>query len=428
MSTQTKKYITWIAILIPLLFMAIAVEAQDNLKVTIDSCYEWAKNNYPLIKKAALINKANKYNLANIEKGYLPQISFNSQASYQSDVTSVKVPGFNIQPLDKDQYKTTVEINETIYDGGAIKAQKKIQETSSELETVGLQKDLYAVKERINQLFFGALLLQYQLEQNAILNNDLDETKQRVQASLDNGSAYKADVDQVQSEMLLQKQKKIEIESAMDSYLQMLSVFTGKEIDSAAQLVMPDSKDNPNSIANNRPELKVFELQKKLYDTQLGLLNSKTKPRLSAFAQGGYGKPGLNQLKNQFDWFYIGGLKLSWNLNSFYTIKNDKRLLENNKTETDVQKETFLFNNNFDLIQQNREQQKINNILQTDEEIIRLKESIRITAKAKYENGVITLNDLLKEINAVSQARLNAQLHKIQSISNQYNRQFTLGN
>ncbi len=428
MSTQTEKHITRIALIISLLFITFLADAQDNIKVSIDSCYEWAKNNYPLIKKAALINKANEYNLANIEKGYLPQISFIGQATYQSDVTSVKAPGFNIQPLDKDQYKTTVEINETIYDGGAIKAQKKIQEASLALETAGLQKDLYAVKERVNQLFFGALLLQDQLKQIVILNDNLDETKQRVQASLDNGTAYKADVDQVQSEILLQKQKKFEIESGIDSYLEMLSAFTGKEIDSATQLVMPDSKDNPNSIANNRPELKVFELQKKLYDTQLSLLTSKTKPRLSAFAQGGYGKPGLNQLKNQFDWFYIGGLKLSWNLNSFYTIKNDKKLLENNKTETDVQKETFLFNNNFDLIQQNREQQKINNILQTDEEIIRLKQSIRMTAKAKYENGVITLNDLLKEINAVSQARLNAELHKIQSISNQYNRQFTLGN
>lgn len=410
------------------LFVAIAAEAQENLKVTIDSCYRWAKNNYPLIKKAALIDKANEYNLANIEKGYLPQISFIGQATYQSDVTSVIAPGFNIQPLDKDQYKTTVEINETIYDGGAIKAQKKIQEASSALENAGLYKELYAVKQRVNQLYFGTLLLQYQLEQNVILNNDLNETKQRVQASLDNGTAYKADVGQVQSEILLQKQKKFEIEFGIASYLEMLSAFTGKEIDSAAQLVLPENKANQTTIANNRAELKVFELQKKLYDTQSGLLNSKTKPRLSAFAQGGYGKPGLNQLKNQFDWFYTGGLKLSWNLNSFYTLKNEKKLLLTNKKETDVQMETFLFNNNFDLIQQNREQQKINNILQTDEEIIRLKESIRITAKAKYENGVITLNDLLKEIDAVSQARLNAQLHKIQSISNQYNRQFTLGN
>jgi outer membrane protein TolC len=157
-------------------------------------------------------------------------------------------------------------------------------------------------------------------------------------------------------------------------------------------------------------------------------LRSKARPRLSLFGQGGYGKPGLNQLKNEFDWFYIAGVRLNWNFSALYTSRNEKNLLQLNQQENNVQRETFLFNNNLSQLQQNNEKAKTEKLIAIDEEIIRLKESISQAAKAKYDNGVITLNDYLKEINAVNAAKLNLQLHKIQALSNQYNRQFTIGN
>lgn len=410
--------------------VALLLSLHSEAQLSIDSCYKSAERNYPLIKKAGLILQSEIYSIANISKGYLPQVSISGQATYQSEVTSVTgIPGISIEPLSKDQYKTIADVSETVYDGGVIKTQKQIQRTSSAIETANLQKDLYDIKERINQLFFGALLLKIQLEQNNILIKELQNTKQRVDSSVNNGAAYRSDADQLQSEILIQQQHEYDLQYGIYSYLQMLQAFTAIKIDSVEQLKYPTPiVTNWSDTANNRPELKVFSLQKKLYNQQVNLLYSKTKPKFSLFSEGGYGRPGLNQLKNKFDWFYIAGIKLNWNFSSLYTLQNDKKLLQNNISETNVQRETFLFNNNLTLVQQDNEEQKTRKLMQTDQEIITLKESIRKSAKAKYENGVITLNDYLKEINGVNQAALNFELHKIQSLSNQYNRLVTLGN
>lgn len=397
--------------------------------ISIDSAYKWTEQNYPLIKKAKLINQSEAYNLANLAKGYLPQVNTYGQATYQSAVTSLSgVPNLPIEPLSKDQYKVYADVSQTLYDGGAIKAQQQIQQASSELETANLQKDLYDIKQRINQIFFGALLLQIQSDQNNILIKQVSDTKIRVDSAIQNGAAFKSDAQELQAEILIQQQHAYDLQAGITSYLQMLSAFTGKEISSTDKLIMPVNTDAWQVSQNNRPELKIFEAQNKLYDLQIDLLNSKVRPKLGLFGQGGYGKPGLNLLKNQFDWFYIAGVRLNWNFSSLYTLKNDRKNLQINKEETDVQRETFLFNNNLSQLQENNEKQKTDKLIATDEEIISLKESIRESAKAKYENGVITLNDYLREINAVNQAQLNLQLHTIQSLSNQYNRKITLGN
>lgn len=394
--------------------------------ISIDSTYKWTEQNYPLIKRTDLIRQTEAYSLSNIAKGYLPQVNAYSQATYQSAVTSLS--GVPIEPLSKDQYKVYADVSQTLYDGGAIKAQQQIQKTSSELEIANLRKDLYYIRQRINQIFFGALLLQIQSDQNNILIKQLTDTKIRVDSAIQNGAAFKSDAQQLQAEILIQQQHGYDLQAGITSYLQMLSAFTGKEINSTDKLVMPANTDAWQLSQNNRPELKIFDAQNKLYDQQIDLLNSKVRPKLSFFGQGGYGKPGLNLLKNQFDWFYIAGVRLNWNFSSLYTLNNEKKNLEINKQEADVQRETFLFNNNLSQLQENNEKQKTDKLIATDEEIINLKESIRQSAKAKYENGVITLNDYLKEINALNQAQLNLQLHTIQSISNQYNWKITLGN
>ncbi len=409
---------------------AVNLNAQETL--TLDSCYAWARNNYPLIKRFDLINKTNTYNLDNIEKGNLPQISVSAQATYQSDVTSISIPNFNVPSLSKDQYKIYVDASKTLYDGGVVNAQKQLQDASSKLESAKIENDLYALKERIKQIYFGALLLKVQLEQNALFIGDLNQTQKKVQAAVNNGTAFKTDVSQIESEILLQTQKKYEIESGIASYLQMLSAFIKKPIDSVSQLQTPENvgaySNMPLQHTYFRPELHLFEQQQSLLDLQTNTLDVKTKPRVSAFVQGGYGKPGFNLLKTDFDFFAIGGVRANWNLSSFYTLKNEKELLQISKNEIAVQKETFLYNADFSLLQQNYEKQKLQKLLQTDDQIVALKENIRDVAKAKFDNGVITLNDYLKEITAVNQAKYNRELHKIQIQLNEANRLITLGN
>lgn len=414
-------------LVLQLLAGTLLANAEPPQTINIDSCYQWAINNYPLIKRAVLLQQANQYSLANIQIGNYPQITAQAQATYQSEVTRISFPGVNVEPLSKDQYRVTAEVSQLLYDGGSLAAQKKIQDATYVLESAGLQKDLYQIRDRINQLYFGSLLLQKQLEQNQLLISQLRETQGRVVASVTNGVAYQSDADQLAAEILLQTQKKAEIEAGIDAYRQMLGAFIGKKIDSSDSLQTPVNTTITKASPNQRPELRFFQAQRTLYDNQLTLLNAKIKPRISAFVQGGYGRPGLNQLKNQFNGFYIGGVKMSWNINAFFTHKNEKSLIGINQKETDIQKETFLFTNQLNLLQEESENQKTNRLIQSDNEIIRLKEKICAASKVKYENGVITLNDYLKEITAVNQANLNRSLHSIQLIANEYNTAQTLG-
>ncbi len=402
--------------------------AQNSEIVTLDSCYVWARANYPLVKRFELINKSNAFNLENIEKGNLPQVSLNAQATYQSDVTSISVPNINITPLSKDQYKITIDASKTLYDGGIVESQKKLQAAGSKLEIAKIENDLYALKDRIKQIYFGVLLLKVQLEQNALFTADLEQTKKKIEANVANGTAFKTDVAQLESEILLQTQKKYELESGIESYLQMLGAFTKKNITSISQLVSPEINTNWKTANYFRPELHLFEQQQSLLDLQNNQLDLKTKPRVSAFVQGGYGRPGFNVLKNEFDFFAIGGVKASWNLSSFFTLKAEKQLLDISKNEVATQKETFLYNADFSIIQQRNENQKLQKLLQIDDQILKLKENIRDVAKAKFDNGVITLNDYLKEITAVNLAKYSKELHKIQIQLNEANRQITLGN
>jgi len=396
-------------------------------QVTIDSVYTWAESNYPLIKRAQLIRQTESYNLSNIARGYLPQLNVTGQATYQSEVIQVPVPNLPIEPLSKDQYKFYADVSQPVYEGGRIKAQRDMQRATSEIDAASLQKDLYLLRDRLNQLFFGALLLQTQQEQATLLIEQLQRTKNRVDSAIKNGAAFRSDADQLQSEILLQQQRIYDLEAGVTSYLQMLEAFTGREIRSASVLKAPEDNNSWTSNGNNRPELTIFDLRNKLLRSQVSLLNSRIRPKLNLFGQGGYGKPGLNQLKNEFDWYYIGGVRLNWNFSALYTYRNERRIIELNEKENEVQRETFLFNNNLTLIQQDNEQLKTAKLIASDEEIIRLKGNIREAAKVKYENGVITLNDYLKEISAVSQANLNLELHKTQSLLNQYNRKFSSG-
>lgn len=412
-----------IILIILLLIQSVGLRAQ----ISIDSVYTWAENNYPLIKRTQLIQQTAQYSLSNLSKGYYPQIVTTAQATYQSEIIQLPIPNVAIDPLSKDQYRLITDISQTVYDGGNIKAQKELLQSQTDIENATLKKDLFLLRERINQLFFGIILLQKQKTQISILKEQLISTKKIVDSTVQNGAAFKSDADLLQSEILLQQQREYEADGNIAAYLQMLSAFTGKKIQSAATLILPAFENNLPEAIHERPELKIFDYKNVLLNKQFSLLKSKIRPKLNAFGQGGYGKPGLNQLKNNFEWFYITGIRFSWNFSALYTFSTEKKSIRIQQQENEIQRETFLFNNNLSIVQQENENTKTANLIATDKEIVVLKEAIKEAAKAKYLNGVITLNDYLKEINAVALAKTNMDIHIIQALLNQYNRKFSTG-
>ncbi|MCZ2085499.1 MAG: TolC family protein, partial [Flavobacteriales bacterium] len=389
--------------------------------LNLEECYNLAKQNYPLIKRHDLIAKTKEYNLQNAAKGWLPQIQIVGQATYQNDVIQfpIQLPNMTIEPLSKDQYKVYADVQQNIYGGGMIANQKKMATINSEIELQKTEVETNQLEMRINQIYFGILQTDEQLQQTELTKSDLSSGLKKAEAQLENGVIFRSNVDVLKAQIVNLEQKQLELQSTKKSFLQMLSLFINKNIDENTTLEKPEKILIQDE--NKRAELKLFDLQKQGLEQQKANINSKNLPKIGAFFQGGYGKPGFNMLKNEFDIFYIGGLRLNIPISGFYTRKSDLALVETQQQEIDVLKENFLFNQQFQTIQNNSDLDKIQQLINKDNELIELRESIKKASLAQLENGVITTNDYLREVNELDRAKNQKIIHEIQYLLTQYN-------
>jgi outer membrane protein TolC len=411
-----------------LILLSNLAVAQIDARLSIDSCYQYAKKNYPLIKQQELIEKTKQYSIDNATKGYLPQLAVNGQATYQSDVTQIPIslPNMTVPTLSKDQYKIYAEINQPLTDVTVINQQKQLIRDNAAVEGEKLEVELYKLKERINQLFFGILLIDAQIHQTELLKKDIQSGIDKTSAALANGTALKSNVDMLKAELLKAGQRITELKTNRKGYSDMLGLLINKPLTAQTVLETPVSKNNTQAI--NRPELRMFDAQRKIFSVQDKLITARNIPRLNLFLQSGYGKPALNMLNPDLDFYYIGGLRLSWNLSNLYTFKKDKKMLLINQELVDVQRQTFLFNTQLSLAQQQAEQNKLEELIKSDEEIIALRSSIKTTANTQLENGTITVIDYVAYVNAEDQAKQNQLLHQIQLLMTQYTTQTLSGN
>lgn len=401
--------------IIGLLCCFTPTRAQEG-SIDLDMCQQKARENYPQIKQYGLIEASAKFELSNLSKAYLPQITLNGQASYQSDVTSlpISLPGIQVPTLDKDQYKLALDVSQSIWDGGRTQARRKLSEAEREVDKQTLEVELYAIRDRINQLYFGLLALEARQSLNRSWKEALRNTLQQVKALQANGAATQSDADLVQVEWLKLEQQETELSATRTAYLQVLSAMTALPLDEKTVFRKPQEKTIDPQTSILRPELGLFAQQEQARQIQQQIVSAQNRPQLALFAQGGYGKPGLNMLSNGFDWFGIAGLRISWNFGRLYSLKNDKRLIETGIKRIGIQRETFEFNTRLQLRQAYNEVIKSQQIMLQDGEIVRLRQNVRTASESKYRNGVYTTNDLVKDLEAEMQARQTRQLHEIQ--------------
>jgi outer membrane protein TolC len=421
------------------LLIFISLISLNAQSLSIDTCQAKAGRNYPLVKQFGLIEMTEKYNISNANKGYLPQLTLSGKATYQSDVTQIpaslgtvisQITGkpFAFPELTKDQYQAMLELNQVISDGGMISAQKKGIKASTEAESQKLAVDLYSLKERVNQVFFGILLINEQLVQNDILKSELQTNYDRIVKLKQNGVASQSDLDAIKVEQLNTQQREAELKTNRKTYMLILAAITGLHIDENTVLEKPVMPDTDAKVVNHRPELGLFDAQFKMYDSQKDAVFAGNLPKLGFFVQGGVGKPGLNMLTNSVSPFYVGGLRLSWNFSGFYSLKNNLVKIELNKKSVQVQKETFLFNNNLIDQQQHNEIDRLKEVLKNDDEIIGLRHNIKTAADVKVQNGTLTVTDLLREIDSESLAKQKKVLHEIQLYISIYQQRNTTNN
>jgi len=405
-----------------LLFTSGLVSAQEVEQLSLEQAQQWAAEHYPLLKKKSLSRASLLAANNNLGKNFLPQINVNAQASWQSDVTQVPtripIPGLEFETVSKDQYRAVADVSQLLYDGGTTRVQKDLNELKALLSEEEVNVGLQMLKEKMNGLYLNALLLGEQRKLNALVVADLDAGLKKVEAQVQNGTAFRSNLALLQSEKLKILQRDAELLEEITGLIETMALLTGKQMNPQVELLMPAPGAALTGLSEiSRPELNLYKLQDSLYQQQDRAIDSRLRPKISLFANGGYGKPGLNMMKNEFAPFVTTGLRVNWNIGGLYTQKKDRELNTIYRQEVQVQQENFLLNTQAQLIQQQSVIRKLQRSMQTDLQIIELKKQVKESAKAQLDNGVITASDYLREVHAEDQARQNLTLHQVQLLN-----------
>jgi len=402
----------------------------------LEECQKAAEHNYPLIRQYDLVARTTDLTLSSIKRGWLPQLSVNAQVSYQSDVTSwpeqiqamYQQAGLDMKGLDKFQYRVGLDLNQPVYDGGVMRSRQRVTRAEGEVQAAQTEVTLYHIRQRVNEMFFSLLLVQEQLRLNDERTYLLQENEKTVTALYNRGTASESEVQTIRAEVLDAHRQQTTLTSRQRVLQRMLSLFCGIEI------TEPVKPQEWNSLSEelNRPELKLVEAQLRLANAQDRALNSALTPRLSVFASGFYGYPGYNLFN---DMMYrngslngIVGARLTWSLSPFYTRRNDRAKIQVQREMAETNRELFLFNTRLERLRQDEQTEQYRQLMRDDEQIITLRTAIRQAAESKMQNGVISVNDLLKEINNENAARVQLSIHEIELLKNQYDQRFTTNN
>lgn len=388
-------------------------------QISIEECFVLAKNNYPQIKQADLMEKTKEYNISNANRGYIPSILFSAKASYQSDVTKIPfdVPFYDIPTLSKDQYKISVDISQKIWDGGKIEAEKSKTNAKARLDASSLEVQLYSLKYRVNQLFFSILLIEEQINQNHLYEEDLEITYNIIKQSIKSGVANSKDLDVISLEQIKNKQNRASLYNMQQTYINALEMLIGKKIIDG--LLKPDNMEIVD-MSINRPELQYFTDKINLLESNKKNITASYMPMFDLFFTAGYGKPGFDMLNDDFQPYYMVGIKMDWPLMGFYTGNNTKKLIDINKKSVELERSAFLLDTNIDIKNQQSKIERIKESISYDEEIVLLRKNIRLSSEIKMQQGTLTVNDYMRDVTAENLAKQSKILHEIELLQAVY--------
>ena len=404
-----------------------AQEEQPSDSVyTIERCYELVEQNYPLVKRYDLLDLTEEFTLKNAYMNYFPQISLQGSASYQTDVLEFPFDlspyGIDMPVFSKDQYAAVIELSQVLWDGGMIAANRANIRAKADVDMAEQNINMYSLREKVNDLYFGILYLDQQIHQVDIMMEDLDREYRRIENCISNGVANLSDLDLIEVERITQNQNRENLSSMLEAYLRVLTIMTGVKINDSRQLVMPvpEGMDREAMLESliaaeiRRPELELYKAQELEIDTQLDYWTAGGLPQFSLFIRGGYGRPGLNMMDNSFQPFAVGGIRLVWNISKLYSLGYGKKIVNYSKNQIETVRQTFLFNTNLQVEEQVAEIRRYFKTVEDDERIVELRENIRKSTEAAVENGTKNASDLISEINKENAARRQLVMHQVE--------------
>ena len=410
---------------------AVVLSSVQLRAITIEDCYRMVRENYPLIHQYGLTEMMSQYSFENAAMGYVPRITLLAQASYQSDAVAfpeefnslLKMAGIEMDGMPKDLYKVQLDISQTLWDGGYAKAQREAIKAEQEVSRLTLDKDMDALRTRVNQMYFGILVMEANLKANSCMDTLMTSNMKVVESAVENGTATQSDMDKVRVEILSLRQQRVQLESTLRTYKDMLAIMIGRKIEDDEVFEKPQMQLVDLS-RNSRTELMLFDAQIRQIESQKKMLDVAVMPKFALFAQGWYGRPGLNMFNdmmyNRLTWNGIAGITMKWDITGFYTRKNDRRKIELSQKSVAAQRDVFKWNTDIQQTQIQNEIDRMYRLKESDDEIVRLRTSVREASESKYRNGVITLNDLLRDITEENSAVISSSLHELEMLKNIY--------
>ena len=399
-------------------------------QITLEECRTLAAGNYPLIHRYRLLEGMHKIDLSDINKSWLPQIGVYGQATVQNVVPALpemlsemlQEKGFEYPGLSKAQYKAGIDLSQTVWDGGVSKARRGVERALDEERRSSLEVQMYAINERVDNLYFSILLIEEQICQTELTQRLLESSMKK------NGTAMQSDIDMLEAQYLTVGQQLIQAKSGAASYRRLLGIYTGRDL-SDCPLVKPEAA-MPESTVSQRPELSYYDTKLKSNEMQLSNIKASLMPKIGLFAQAYYGYPGFDYFKSMrtrdLSFNVLAGVKVSWNIGSFYTRGNSERRLRLASEEVRNEREVFLFNTDLQAQSQTAAISEFEELMREDARIVELRAAVRRAAESQLENGVIDATALLTKITDEKLARLNASYHEIQFLQNIYKLKNTL--
>ena len=416
--------------------IAIAVPATAEAGLTLDSCLSMARDNYPLIRRYSLLEYSTDLELSDINKSWLPQVSIYVQGTVQNSVPAFPAVlgdimaqmGQDFKGMDKFQYKGGVDVTQTIWDGGMSKARRETVRRQKEQQDAQLDVEMYAVNERVRNLYFGILLMDEQMAQMRNTIGLLDANISEMKAMYRNGTAMQSDVDMLEARKLELSQQLTTAQGSAAEYRRMLGIYVGKDV--AGDQLMRPVAEMPASMESNRPELAAFNSRIRLIDSRKAAITASVMPKVGLFVQAYEGYPGFNYFKSMRShdpsFNVMAGIKASWSLESLYTRKNSMNRIRIDNETVQNDRDMFLFNSSLQSNSELAQIESLRKVMADDGRIVELRGNVRRAAESQLRNGVIDATALLTKITDENNAGLTATYHEIRLIQLIYQLKNTL--
>lgn len=346
---------------------------------------------------------------------YYPQFTIDGQATYQSDVFDlpIKIPGMSLPTLRKDQYNINLNVQQLIWDGGAISANEKMSMLSAEANIENSKVKVRNIIEQVGTLYYSALKIKSSIESIKSVVSTLESNKKQIHSLVENGVLVRSNLDAIDIQINSKNQTLKSLNDDFQSLLKSIRLLTGFDDLSDVSL----SEIELNSVENleiNRSEINALDKYLQLNLEKVSLYKTSLMPKLSLFARLGYGNPNqFNMFEQEWSDYYLAGIKMTWKPFAWSSEQRNSEiaLLQNQNLE--IEKKEFIRQLNLQIDREDADLQKVESLLAQDKIILDLQRRIINDKYTQVLNGTATVSEYIIEINSLQQYEINMALHKI---------------